>query len=246
MENNILVFTIIGLGVQLIDGAIGMGYGVISTTILLSFGISPAAASASVHTAEVIVTAVSGISHLKLGNVDKGLIKRLLMPGVIGAVTGAYILTRIPGNIIKPYISIYLLIMGGVILWKAIRKIRHSAVKTNISLLGLIGGFLDTIGGGGWGPVVTSTLVANGNHPRYTIGSVNLAEFFVTLAASLTFILTIGLEYWQIIIGLTLGGSIAAPIAAFACKKIPTRALMFMIGVLIEVLSLRTIILTWF
>lgn len=244
MELSVFIYILVGFVAQMIDGALGMAYGVSSNTFLLSVGIPPAAASASVHMAEVFTTGVSGISHWRLGNLDKALIKRLLIPGLIGGVLGAYILSSIPGDVIKPFISAYLMIMGIVIIVKALRKNSEiNKVTSHIVPLGLVGGFFDAIGGGGWGPIVTTTLVARGNHPRFTIGSVNFAEFFVTLAESVTFILTIGLEFWKIIVGLLIGGVIAAPLAAMVVKKLPTRLLMALVGVLIILLSLRTIYL---
>lgn len=248
MELSILLYVLVGFIAQMIDGALGMAYGVSSNTFLLSIGIPPAAASASVHMAEVVTTGISGFSHWKLGNVDWKLVRRLLIPGVIGGVAGAYLLTSLDGDIIKPYIAAYLLIMGGVIIYKALTTVprkkpdEYHGPKT--SLLGLFGGFCDAIGGGGWGPVVTSTLVARGKYPRTTIGSVNFSEFFVTLAESITFVLTLSFaEYWQIIVGLLVGGAIAAPLAARMTKKLPLKALMIMVGVLIIVLSIRTIYL---
>jgi hypothetical protein len=234
----------IGFFAQIIDGALGMAYGVSATTFLLSFGISPAVASASVHAAECVTTALSGLSHLGFGNVDMRLFKRLLIPGIVGAVLGSYILTAVPGDVIKPYVAAYLMLMGIFILFKAIRQVVSREITTHLIPLGLAGGFLDAIGGGGWGPIVVSTLVARGNNPRLTIGSVNLAEFFVALSASITFILTIGLGFWQAIVGLAIGGAIAAPLAAYITKRIPTRTLMFLVGLLIIALSLRTIFLT--
>jgi len=238
----ILLFIVIGFLAQIIDGALGMAYGVSATTFLLAFGVSPALASASVHLAEVVTTALSGLSHLGVGNVDLNLFKRLVVPGVIGAVFGSYILTALPGEVIKPYIALYLLIMGIFILIKAFRQLVPKEVTSHLIPLGLVGGFLDAIGGGGWGPVVVSTLVVRGNDPRLTIGSANLAEFFVALSASITFILTIGLGYWQHIVGLALGGAIAAPMAAILTRRIPTRTLMILVGVLIIILSMRTIL----
>ncbi|MBI5053245.1 MAG: sulfite exporter TauE/SafE family protein [Chloroflexi bacterium] len=225
----------------MIDGALGMAYGVSTTTLLLTLGVSPAAASASVHLAETFTTGLSGISHFSFGNVNWYLVKRLVIPGCLGAIIGAYILSSIEGEIIKPYISAYLLIMGALILFKAIRKIESHYVQTHLIPLGLAGGFLDAIGGGGWGPIVVSTLLARGNDPRFTIGSVNFAEFFVTLAASITFLLTVGLVQWQIILGLAIGGGIAAPLAAYISKHIPTRRLMIIVGLLIILLSVRTL-----
>lgn len=246
MDLSIFIFIAVGFIAQLIDGALGMAYGVSSNTFLLSLGIPPAAASASVHLAEVFTTGVSGFSHWRLGNIDKDLIKRLLIPGVMGGIAGAYILTSIPGNIIKPVVSVYLLLMGVIIVIKAFNyNHEHNEVTKHVSLLGLIGGFMDAIGGGGWGPIVTTTLVARGKHPRFAIGSVNFSEFFVTFAESVTFILTLALvEYWKIILGLLIGGVIAAPLAALAAKKLPVRTLMFIVGSLIIGLSVRTIYLT--
>ena len=245
-DPNIIIFIIVGFVAQMIDGALGMAYGVSSTTFLLSIGIPPAAASASVHAAEVCTTAVSGLSHLTLGNVNKDLFKKLLIPGVIGGILGAYILTTVPGEKIKPFVNIYLLVMGIVILRKALQKAQAKQTKVPPVPLGLVGGFFDAIGGGGWGPIVTTTLVATGNNPRLAIGSVNLAEFFVTVCESITFFLTIGLVHWKIIAGLLIGGVCAAPLAAYICKKLPTRLLMAMVGVLIIVLSVRTLYLTLF
>ena len=248
MELTILMYTLVGFIAQIIDGALGMAYGVSSNTFLLSLGLPPAAASASVHMAEVVTTGISGASHWKLGNVDWKLVRRLLIPGVLGGVAGAYLLTSVDGNIIKPYIAVYLLLMGGVIIYKAVttvpRKKPDEYHGPRTSLLGLFGGLCDAIGGGGWGPVVTSTLVARGKYPRTTIGSVNFSEFFVTLAESITFVLTLSFsEYWQIIIGLLICGAIAAPFAARMTKILPLKTLMIMVGVLIILLSIRTLYL---
>ena len=248
MELTILMYTLVGFIAQIIDGALGMAYGVSSNTFLLSLGLPPAAASASVHMAEVVTTGISGASHWKLGNVDWKLVRRLLIPGVLGGVAGAYLLTSVDGNIIKPYIAVYLLLMGGVIIYKAVttvpRKKPDEYHGPRTSLLGLFGGLCDAIGGGGWGPVVTSTLVARGKYPRTTIGSVNFSEFFVTLPESITFVLTLSFsEYWQIIIGLLIGGAIAAPFAARMTKILPLKTLMIMVGVLIILLSIRTLYL---
>jgi uncharacterized membrane protein YfcA len=230
----------------MIDGALGMAYGVSSNTFLLSVGVPPAIASASVHVAETFTTAVSGISHWKLGNVDRDLFKKLIIPGVLGAIVGAYLLSEvIDGNAIKPWISAYLLIMGIVILVKALRS-NHSEQKvtSHISILGAIGGFFDALGGGGWGPIVTTTLVARGNSTRFTIGSVNSSEFFITFSQSVVFVAALFSDLvanWTVIVGLLLGGIIAAPFAAVVTKRLPVRLLMGMVGVLIILLSIRTI-----
>jgi len=236
-----IVYIIVGFIAQMIDGALGMAYGVTSATFLLSLGIPPVAASASVHTAEIFASGASGLAHLKFGNVDKKLFKKLLIPGIIGGVLGAYILTAVPGKTIKPFVAFYLLIMGLIILRKAFKKIEEKKVETKLLPLGICGGFFDAIGGGGWGPIVTSTLVARGHNPRFSIGSVNLAEFFVTVAEVAAFLTIIGLVHWQIIVGLIIGGVLAAPLAAYVCKRLPPRALMIMGGLLIMVLSIRTI-----
>lgn len=241
MGSSIIIYIIVGFIAQIIDGALGMAYGVTSTTFLLSMGIPPVAASASVHTAEVFVSGASGLAHLRFGNVDKKLFKKLLIPGIIGGILGAYILTVVPGKTIKPFVAFYLLIMGLFILRKAFKKVEQKEVKTRLVPLGVSGGFFDAIGGGGWGPIVTSTLVARGHNPRFSIGSVNLAEFFVTVAEAATFLTIIGLVHWQIIVGLIIGGVLAAPLAAYVCKRLPSRALMIMVGLLIMALSIRTI-----
>ena len=248
MDISILVYVLVGFIAQMIDGALGMAYGVSSNTFLLSIGIPPAAASASVHMAEVVTTGISGFSHWKLDNVDWKLVKRLLFPGVVGGVAGAYLLTAIDGNIIKPWIAGYLLIMGGVIIYKAFTTVPRTKPDEyhgpGIGWLGLFGGFCDAIGGGGWGPVVTSTLVARGKYPRMTIGSVNFSEFFITFAESVTFVLALSFsQYWQIILGLLIGGGIAAPLAARMTKKLPLKTLMIMVGILIIIMSIRTIYL---
>lgn len=249
MEISILVYVLVGFLAQMIDGALGMAYGVSSNTFLLSLGIPPAAASASVHMAEVVTTGISGFSHWKLGNVDWKLVRRLLLPGVLGGMAGAYILTSIDGDIIKPYIAAYLLFMGGLIVYKAFtiqpRKKPDEYHGPRVSWLGVLGGFCDAIGGGGWGPVVTSTLVAGGKYARTTIGSVNFSEFFVTLAQSVVFVFTLSFaNYWQVILGLLIGGGIAAPLAARMTKQLPLKTLMILVGILIIILSIRTIYLT--
>lgn len=245
MTEDILFYVLVGFIAQMVDGSIGMAYGVTSTSVMLSFGVPPATASACVHAAETFTTGASGLAHWKLGNVDKRLIWRLAIPGAIGGALGAYVLTNIPGELVKPYISAYLLLIGIFIIYKAVHR-KHSFVDeppNNVAPLGLIGGFVDAIGGGGWGPIVTSTLLGQGTQPRYTIGSVNMAEFFVTLTISATFIATIGLDLWPTILGLVIGGIIAAPFAALAAKHFPPKILMILVGIVVMLLSARTIYL---
>jgi uncharacterized protein len=245
MSEDILFYVLVGFIAQMVDGAIGMAYGVTSTSVMLSFGVPPATASACVHAAETFTTGASGLAHWKFGNVDRRLIWRLAIPGAIGGAIGAYVLTTIPGDAVKPFISAYLLLVGVFIIYKAVHR-KHSFVDdppNNVAPLGFVGGFVDAIGGGGWGPIVTSTLLGQGNHPRYTIGSVNLAEFFVTLTISATFIATIGLDLWPTIVGLIMGGIIAAPFAAYATKYLPPKMLMILVGLVVVLLSARTIYL---
>jgi uncharacterized protein len=244
IETTVTTCAIAGFIAQLIDGVMGMGYGVGANTFLLALGMPPAAASASVHASEVFTSGVSGISHLSFRNVDMQLLKRLVIPGVVGGVCGAYLLTTIPAHTIKPLVSVYLLLMGCVIVERAVRGKHVQDKKARYAIpLALVGGFLDAVGGGGWGPVVTTSLVADGAPPRSTIGSVNLAEFFVTLAQSITFVLTIGLTNWQVIVGLLLGGVIAAPLGAWLCTRLPHRPWAIGVGVLIVGLSIRTLVI---
>jgi len=231
----------VGMFAEFVDGALGMAYGVTSCSFLLSLGLTPAIASASVHTAEVFTTLASGISHLKVGNVDKKLVKKLIVPGCVCASVGAYLLVGIPVWFVNPVVNIYLCIMGAVVLLRVF-NVNLIMGRINKPCLAGIGGFMDAIGGGGWGPLVTSTLIADGNDPAKVIGSVNLTEFFVTLCESLTFFTLLGLQNLHIILGLILGGVIVAPIGAVVCKKIPKKHLMLAIGILIIFLSLRRLI----
>jgi len=236
--DTLLLYAIIGFLAQLIDGALGMAYGVSSTTALISAGLSPAIASASVHTAEIFTTLASGISHLKAGNVDWRVSLRLLVPGIVSGALGAYLCSTV-GSFLKPFVSLYLFAMGSLILIKALRRWSFPFKVRNIPLLGAVGGFFDAVGGGGWGPIVTSTLLAGGQNPQITIGSVNLAEFFVTVTEVVVFSSLIGLKYWDVVIGLILGGVAAAPLAAYTCKKLPARLLMIITASIIITLSLR-------
>ncbi len=242
MTNDIWFFIAAGFVAQLIDGSLGMAYGVTASSLLLGLGLPPVTVSATVHAAECFATGASAISHHAFGNVRKQLFKQLVIPGVAGAVIGAYILTQLPGEKIKPYIAGYLLLMGIVIIGKAFRKIPPAEVTKHVMPLGFFGAFIDTIGGGGWGPIVASNLIARGNDPRETVGSVNAAEFFVTLAGSITFLLTVGVTNFMAIAGLAIGGVAAAPVAAYLCKRIPTKPFMIGVGLLIICLSIRNML----
>jgi uncharacterized membrane protein YfcA len=237
-------FLLAGFLAQIVDGALGMAYGVTSNTVLLSFGLSPKLASAAVHTAEVFTTGVSGLSHIRFGNFNKALFFKLIIPGVISASIGAYLLGAvIDGDVIKPYVSAYLLLLGVVILFKAIkRKIVLGDNTKNAPIYALFGGFLDAIGGGGWGPIVTSNLINKGNTPSSVIGTVNTAEFFVTYFTAGILIYFTGIQSWQIILGLILGGTLAAPLGAYVTKILPAKIMMIMVGVLIILTSLYTIL----
>lgn len=241
MFDDILLFVAVGFAAQLIDGAIGMAYGVTATTVLLSLGTPPAVASASVHAAEVFTTAASGASHWRFGNVDWSVVRNLVLPGMLGGAIGAYLLATLPGEFMRPLVTAYLLAVGIVIVVKALRGfITHQALSVRgMRVLGFFGGFLDASGGGGWGPLVTSTLIGRGAKPRFAIGSTNLAEFFVTVTITSTFVLTIGIELWPIILGLIIGGVMAAPLAAFVTRRMPDRAMMVLVGSVIVLLSAR-------
>ncbi len=239
--NNRIFWSAVAVGffAQIVDGALGMAYGITATTFLLATGASPAAASASVHIAEIFTTGVSGIAHAKFGNVNKQLFVRLLVPGILGGILGAILVTQIDGAMFKPYISAYLLLLGIYILSKAFRQLRlRKDAPRHVGKLALFGGFVDAAGGGGWGPVVTSTLIGSGNDPRTTIGSVNFAEFFLTLASAAVFALLMETTTWPIIIGLVFGGLFAAPFAAVLCKKLHARTLLILVGTLIIIVSL--------
>ncbi|MBN8422603.1 MAG: sulfite exporter TauE/SafE family protein [Verrucomicrobia bacterium] len=237
LTSEFALYVLAGFVAQLIDGALGMAYGVSASSLLSIFGVSPQVVSATVHAAECFTTGASGLSHHAFGNVDRTLFRRLLIPAVLGAVVGAYILTSIDGKVLKPYISVYLVIMGLVIIGKAFTRIPPRKVTTHLAPLGFFGALVDAMCGGGWGPIVASNLIIRGNDTRITVGSVNAVEFFVTLAASITFFLTIGLTHWNIILALAIGGVIAAPLAAWAAKRIPHKPFMVLVGVLIVVIN---------
>lgn len=242
LTSEFALYVVAGFVAQLIDGALGMAYGVSASSLLMAFGVPPAATSATVHAAECFTTGASAISHHAFGNVDRFLFRRLLVPAVIGAVIGAYALSSIDGEVLKPYVSGYLIIMGLVIIAKAFMSVPPRNVTTHLVPLGFFGALVDAMGGGGWGPIVASNLIVRGNNVRITVGSVNAVEFFVTLAASITFFLTIGLTHWSMIAGLALGGVIAAPFGAWAAKHIPHKPFMILVGLLVTGLSIRNLL----
>lgn len=228
----------VGFAAQMIDGALGMAYGLTSTSLLLTLGYSPAAASAAVHLAETATTAVSAGSHQVARNVDWKLVRPLAIAGVLGGVAGATLLASGAGAVLQPFVSAYLAVMGGVIIWKAFRNSLDIRPPSCLLPLGATGGFLDAIGGGGWGPIVSGTLVASGSSARHMIGSAIAAEFFVTTAIAVTFAGHLGWQDFGLAaFALVVGGVPAAPFAALIVRFAPRRVLMFFVGLLIVVLS---------
>jgi uncharacterized membrane protein YfcA len=238
---DLLVYVAIGFAAQVVDGALGMAYGVTASSLLLGVGVAPAVSSATVHAAECFTTGASALSHHTFGNIDRKLFRRLLLPGMVGAATGAYLLVQLPGEKIKPWIAGYLLLLGIVIIAKGFREIVSKRVTTHLIPLGFFGALVDAIGGGGWGPVVATNLLARGNEARLTIGTVNAVEFFVTLTASLVFLVTLGVSHWQIVAALALGGVAAAPLGGWLVKHLNPRYLLIVVGLLVVGLSLRTL-----
>ena len=228
----------IGFAAQLIDGALGMAFGVISTSAMLALGMPPAQASAVVHTAEIFTTGASAISHVWHRNVDWRLVWRLGIAGAAGAVLGAWILSNLDATAVRPFIAAYLLAVGAFILLRAMQMApARDAPAVWTAPVGFVAGFLDASGGGGWGPVATSTLVGSGHAPRLAVGSVNTTEFFVTVAAATTFFVELGASPIRELIALILGGLLAAPFGGWVVKRMPPRPLMVAVGLLIVVLS---------
>lgn len=235
----ILPFIAIGFAAQVVDGALGMAFGVINSTLLVGMlGVPPAVASASVHVVETFTTAASGASHAAHRNIDWKLFRRLVIPGVIGGALGAYVLANIHADAARPYVMGYLALIAIYLLYRAWRGEVHPKKPRVVGPLGLVGGFLDAAGGGGWGPVVTSNLLAQGSEPRYTIGTVNTVEFFVTATISATFIMTLGIAaFTTAALGLLIGGILAAPFGAVLAKRVPARPLMALVGTLLLITS---------
>ena len=264
MERLILI-AVIGFVAQFIDGSLGMGYGIFSASLLIAGGLYPVIASATVHTAEIVTTLFSGGSHLFFGNVKKEWLLPLVIPGVLGGVAGAYFLTLIPGATMKPFVAGLLLILGIIVLYRFMRRKVPAPVleadppqgrdslpvagsRLKLPALGLVAAFVDAVGGGGWGPIAAPGLILSENtEPRKVVGTVNLVEFFVTVAIVVTFIVTIGWESfeWNLVIALLIGGVIAAPIAAYLCKKMPAKLLGILIGLLLIGVNLRTLLIVW-
>ncbi len=248
----LVILAFIGFAAQLVDGSLGMAYGVTSTSLLLMFGIAPAVASASVHMAEVVTTAASGVSHIRFGNVDKGVVYKLILPGSIGAFLGACFLSSIPGDIIKPYVSIFLLTLGIFVIYRFLFQFNSNRTneskkwtKKQFIPLGFVAGFFDATGGGGWGPIATPVLLTgNKMEPRKVIGSVDTSEFAIAVSATLGFLLTLDWSniHLEWVLALMIGGIIAAPIAAWLVKIIPTNLLGVLIGGIIIITNIRTLL----
>ena len=237
---------LVGFSAEIVAGSMGMGYGVICTTILLILNVPAPIISASIHSAESFTTAAGTISHWQLGNVNKKLTRALAIPAVIGAVIGALALTYVGeryAKMTKPFIAVYTMYLGITILRNAFKKktIGEKKKPINITVLGLTGGFIDSFGGGGWGPLITGTFIKNGHTPRYVIGSSTFAKFILTVASAITFIFTVGIQHWNIVAGLLIGGIITAPFSAMLTSKLPTKKMFVAVGIVVIVMSLITI-----
>lgn len=237
--SGLLPFIAIGFAAQLVDGALGMAFGVITNTLLVGvLGLPPAQASQRVHVVECFTTATAGISHLLHGNIDGKLFVRLLVPGVIGGVAGAYLLTSLDAGVIKPFVLAYLAGMGVYLLARGLLYPPRIREAKRVAPLGLIGGFLDAAGGGGWGPVVTSNLLVQGAEPRKVVGTVSAVEFFLTLTISATFIFQLGIaDLAGATLGLLIGGIAAAPFGAFAAKHFSPKLMLILVGAALSVTS---------
>ncbi len=246
-DNHIFYWMLlVGFSAEVVAGSMGMGYGVICTTILLVLNVPPPVISASIHSAESFTSAAGSVSHWQLGNINKKLVKSLAIPAIIGAVTGALLLTYVGerySKMTKPFIAFYTMYLGIRILQNAFKAKEGSQQKkkVNIVRLGLIGGFIDSFGGGGWGPLVTGTFIKNGHTPRYVIGSSTFAKCILTVASAITFIFTIGIHHWNIVAGLLIGGIVTAPFSAMLTSKLPTKKMFIAVGIVVIFCSLITI-----
>jgi uncharacterized membrane protein YfcA len=250
----LIYYVLLGFCAQLVDGALGMAYGLITTSVLLAFGVPPAVASASVHAAEIATTGLAGASHAWHKNIDWKLLLKLAPAGVAGGVLGAYVLVGLPENVVKFFITIYLLGMTALITRRVLQSERkkqppkEKREKTVPTIpVGAAGGFLDAVGGGGWGPLVTSTLIVRGDNPRKTIGSVTMSEFLLAIAVSVTFVLSLDWrEYAQLVVGLVIGGAMAAPLAGWLSKILPAKVLMIMVAAVVAILAIGNLVRLFF
>lgn len=250
MDSSILLYILGGFVAQMIDGALGMAYGVSVTTFLLSLGIpsiTPAVASASMHASEVFTTGTSSLVYMRYKSINKKLFRALLLPGALGAIVGAITVSYISKEyigIVKPFVALYTFTLGVLIIRKALNmhvKTRQKIKK--IKPVAAIGGFLDSVGGGGWGPIVTTTLIAGGRNLRYAVGSSHMAKFFVAIISTVTFMTMIGLSHWKIIFGLVIGSMAAAPLSIYLSTKISNKWGLLLVGTVVIIVSLRIFIL---
>jgi uncharacterized membrane protein YfcA len=243
----LLPFIAVGFAAQLVDGALGMAFGVISNTLLVGvLGVPPALASQRVHVVECFTTGVSGISHLLHRNIDGKLFLRLVIPGMIGGATGAYLLSNLEADIVKPFVLSYLTLIGLYLLIRGIMYPPKLKEAKFVAPLGLVGGFLDAAGGGGWGPVVTSNLLIQGADPRKVVGTVNSAEFFLTVTISAAFIYHLGIaDLAGATLGLLIGGLLAAPLGAWAAKHFPAKQMLILVGIVLTLTSAYGVYSAW-
>lgn len=242
--SEVALFVAVGFVAQLVDGALGMAYGLLCTSVLVAMGAPPAMASASVHAAEVVTTGLAGGSHAWHRNVDWRLFRRLAPAGVLGGVLGAYVLTELPNEVVRPFVALYLLAVTALIAWRLFTgRVARPVRALGTAPVGLGGGFCDAIGGGGWGSIVTSTLVARGESPRHSVGTAGLAEFFVTVAISVTFLLTLDFgAYAGVVLALVAGGALAAPLAGWLSRVLPPRLLMGAVALVVGGLATYSLI----
>jgi uncharacterized membrane protein YfcA len=247
-DSNIWKYVLFGFIAQMIDGALGMAYGVSVTTFLLGAGIpgiTPAVASASMHASEIFTTGSSSIFYMKFRNINMKLFKALVWPGIVGAVLGVVVISIVSKEyfvIIKPLVALYTLSLGVIIFLRVFKKPKRKKKIRTLYPIAFAGGFLDSVGGGGWGPIVTSSLLAGDRHLRYTVGSAHMAKFFVALVSTITFFIMIGLSHWTVIVGLVAGGMIAAPLSIYLSNKIPVQKGLISVGLLIIAISIRTLV----
>lgn len=237
MDTELLIYVAAGFLAQIVDGSLSMAYGLTASSLLLTTGLPAATVSATVHTAECFTTGASALSHRAFGNVDKVLFKKLILPAIAGAVIGAYVLANLAVGMLRPFIAAYLVVMGCVIIYKVWMDFPSRKVTSHTAPLGFFGALIDAIGGGGWGPIVASNLAARGNDIRSTVGTVIAVEFFVTVAASITFFLTMGLQHLDVVLTLAGGGILAAPFGAYIVKKVPIKPFMVFVGFFIIALG---------
>ncbi len=249
-NNRFLWMMFTGFIAEIVAGSVGMGYGIICTTILLSFGIAPHIVTASIHSAESFTSMAGSISHYKLKNVNKNMVKKLVIPAIIGVMIGVAAITFLGeeyAKYVKPLISFYTLYLGFKIFQNSVLKktdVKYPKKKANFKALGIFGGFIDSFTGGGWGPLVTGTLIKNGYTPRYVVGSTIVAKFILTVASAVAFIYTIGIHHWNIVLGLLIGGIITAPFSARLTSKVPPKYMFIAVGVLVMALSVFSIVKT--